>query len=109
MVTASPPVSPSVVARILMIQNASVTSGTLATSPDLLAILSAQNHRRLPGPAGTCGSVLLITGNRLRLPCACAVLLLRAAPAPCVQESADRYRSTSRRRARPSGLRCAIL
>jgi hypothetical protein len=29
MVTASPPVSPSVVARILMIQNPKVTSGTL--------------------------------------------------------------------------------
>src|SRR6476620_6534070 len=35
MVTASPPVSPSVVARILTTQKRNVTSGTLATSSDL--------------------------------------------------------------------------
>src|SRR5437588_12141625 len=34
MVTASPPVSPSVVARILMIQKRSVTCGTFATKSD---------------------------------------------------------------------------
>src|SRR5689334_21109409 len=35
MVTASPPVSPSVVARILMIQKRRVTCGTFATNSDL--------------------------------------------------------------------------
>src|ERR1700730_2855182 len=48
MVTASPPVSPSVVARILTIQNTNVTWGTFATSSDIfLSILSSQNHRSL--------------------------------------------------------------
>jgi hypothetical protein len=39
MVTASPPVSPSVVARILMIQNTNVTCGTLATSSDVSSFI----------------------------------------------------------------------
>src|SRR5438094_5280243 len=40
MVTASPPVSPSVVARILMIQKRRVTCGTFATRSDFLSSIS---------------------------------------------------------------------
>src|ERR1043166_3203687 len=39
MVTASPPVSPSVVAKILMIQKTSVTCGTLATRFDVFSVI----------------------------------------------------------------------
>src|SRR5258706_5813162 len=50
--TASPPVSPSVVARIFMIQKTRVTSGTLLrTSLFSMLIAPCQSNRVTPSPA----------------------------------------------------------
>src|SRR2546423_13800967 len=54
MVTASPPVSPSVVARILMIQNTSVTCGTLATSCDRFLSIFILRESSLPPSRERC-------------------------------------------------------
>src|SRR6476660_7604673 len=48
MVTASPPVSPSVVARILMIQKPSVICGTLATRSRVLSFISTRCRSAIP-------------------------------------------------------------
>jgi len=48
MVTASPPVSPSVVARILMIQKRSVTCGTFATRSDFFRPFLVLHYPALP-------------------------------------------------------------
>ena len=56
MVTVSPPVSPSVVARILMIQKPSVTSGTLVSQNFRSLLISddpRKNTAEPKGPAGT--------------------------------------------------------
>src|SRR5436190_13564115 len=55
MLTVSPPVSPSVVARILMIQKVRVTAGTLLIAVFAFTataqLLECEKHRRVPGVA----------------------------------------------------------
>src|ERR1700743_1861635 len=56
MVTASPPVSPNVVARIFMIQKPSVTAGTLLNTSDVLSVIgqpSEKSNERISDCAGS--------------------------------------------------------
>jgi hypothetical protein len=53
MVTVSPPVSPSVVARILMIQNPRVTAGTLLRMRSVVVLLAADTMILLKGRQST--------------------------------------------------------
>src|SRR6476646_4199383 len=77
MVTASPPVSPSVVARILMIQKRNVTCGTFATRSDFLSsicysplkIIVATDNRGRRWEVGSVGDRCSQINSKSRLNC----------------------------------------